>query len=317
METIFALSVTQNASDLHLSSGENVIIRQNGQLVKIEDSALTNQELEKKLFAILTQEQLQQIEKHKQVDFAYHHEKFGRFRGNIFYQKRGISACFRLIRGAIPSLEDINAPEILKKLVMKKQGLIFITGATGCGKSTTLAAMLEHINQHQGKHILTLEDPIEFIYQNKLALIQQREIGTHCTRFCDGLSSMLRQDPDIIMLGELRDKETTAAALQAAETGHLVLATLHTNSAIQTINRIIDLFPEQSKNFISSQLASSLLAIVSQQLIMEIGGERKAIFEVLINTSAVSHLILQGKIKQLVSLMQTGSSHGMNLIAAE
>ncbi|WP_392562146.1 PilT/PilU family type 4a pilus ATPase [Orbus sturtevantii] len=317
METIFALSVTQNASDLHLSSGEKVIIRQNGKLINLTNDRLSSQELEKKLFAILTLEQLQQIEEHKQVDFAYHHQKLGRFRGNIFYQKRGISACFRVIRDEIYTLDEINAPEILKTLVMKKQGLIFITGATGCGKSTTLAAMLEYVNRHQCKHILTLEDPIEFIYTNKLALIQQREIGTHCNRFYDGLISMLRQDPDIIMLGELRDKETVAAALQAAETGHLVLATLHTNSAIQTLNRIIDLFPEQSKNFICSQLANSLQAVISQQLITNIKGERKAIFEVLVNTPAVSNLILQGKTKQLVSLMQTGSQHGMSLMDGE
>lgn len=313
MESILSTSVTQNVSDLHLSSGENIIIRQNGLLVRLNGEVLSHHQLKNKLYSLLTAEQLQQLDKDKQLDFAYDNKQLGRFRCNIFYQKSGISACFRVINKNIPTLDEISAPTILKELTLKTQGLILITGATGSGKSTTLASMIEHINHNTARHVITLEDPIEFIYQNKLSLIQQREVGQHCRNYTEGLTAILRQDPDVVMIGELRERITIEAALRAAETGHIVLATLHTNSAIATINRIVDVFPDASKHFIRSQLAQSLQAIISQQLILDHQANRKAIFEILINTSAVSNLIQEGKIKQLISMMQTGSEYGMKL----
>lgn len=311
MESLLALSVTQNVSDLHLSSGEKVIIRQNGKLIRLNNIMLSAHQLKNKLYSILTAEQLQKIELERQLDFAYENPQIGRLRGHIFYQKKGISACFRVINRTIQTLDEIDAPEILKKIVLKEQGLILITGATGSGKSTTLAAMIEYINQNIAKHIITLEEPIEFIYKNKYSLIQQREISLHCHSYSEGLKAILRQDPDVIMIGELRDQATISAALQAAETGHLVLATLHTNSAISTINRIIDVFPDESRNFVRSQLAQSLQAIISQKLINHEELTRKAVFEILINTAAVSNLILEGKIKQIFSVIQMGKADGM------
>lgn len=313
MESILAFSLTQNMSDVHLSSDENIFIRQNGQLISGNNRILSGHQLEQKLFSILTAEQLARFKADKQLDFAYSHPSFGRFRVNLFYQQRGISAVFRYINPKIVSLDDIGTPDIIKTLTLKTQGLILITGATGSGKSTTLAAMLEYINQHQSKHIITLEDPIEFIYQNNCSLIQQREVGTHCLDYASGLKSILRQDPDVIVIGELRDRQTITAALQAAETGHIVLATLHTNSCIATINRIVDVFPNESSNFIRTQLAHSLQAVICQQLINDDVLGRKAIFEIMINIPAVSNLIQEGKIKQIFSIMQTGGQYGMKI----
>lgn len=313
MESILAFSLTQNMSDVHLSSGENIFIRQNGQLISVNNRILSGHQLEQKLFSILTAEQLARFKADEQLDFAYSHPSFGRFRVNLFYQQRGISAVFRYINPKIVSLDDIAAPDIIKTLTLKTQGLILITGATGSGKSTTLTAMLEYINQHQSKHIITLEDPIEFIYQNNCSLIQQREVGTHCLDYASGLKSILRQDPDVIVIGELRDRQTITAALQAAETGHIVLATLHTNSCIATINRIVDVFPNESSNFIRTQLAHSLQAVICQQLINDDVLGRKAIFEIMINIPAVSNLIQEGKIKQIFSIMQTGGQYGMKI----
>lgn len=315
MESILALSVTQNVSDLHLSSDEYIFIRQNGRLTKMNNYYLTSQQLQHKLFSILTTSQLTKLENHRQLDFAYSHSNYGRFRVNVFYQKRGISATFRIIKSIIPTLDDIAAPEIFKQFALIEQGLILITGATGSGKSTTLAAMLEYINQYQAKHIITMEDPIEFIYQNKQSLIQQREIGLHCDSFLVAIMAVLRQDPDVIMIGELRNCETIAAALQAAETGHVVFATLHTNSTIATINRIIDVFPDEGKSFIRAQLAQSLKVIIAQQLIDNGVLGRKAIFEILVNIPAISHLIHEGKIKQIVSVMQSGAQFGMTMMS--
>ncbi|XKM12747.1 PilT/PilU family type 4a pilus ATPase [Orbaceae bacterium ac157xtp] len=311
MKSILAFSVTQNASDLHLSSGEKIKARKNGEIITLSNDVLNNIDLKTKLYSILSEEQKAELKAKNQLDFAFSEPNVGRFRGNIFWQQKGISAVFRIIRDEIPTLENLNAPPVLSTLLTKKQGLILITGATGSGKSTTLGAMINQINHDQCKHIITLEDPIEFIYQNQKSLIHQREIGTHCLSFADGINSLLRQDPDVIVLGELRDKVTIEAALLASETGHLVFATLHTNSAIQTINRIVDVFPDESRQFIRAQLAQSLLAVIAQQLIVESDLTRKAVFEVLVNTPAVSHLIHEGKTKQIYSMMQTGSNYGM------
>ena len=312
LNSMLAFSVTQKASDLHLSSGEVPCIRINGKLKFISSDKLSPVKLKIELLHLLDDDQKVTLQQHQQIDFAYYLENVGRFRVNIFYQQRGISAVFRIINQQIPTLCEIEAPEILKKLVNVESGIILVTGATGSGKSTTLAALIQYINQIAAKHIITLEDPIEFIYQNEKSLIQQREIS----HFSEAIDSLLRQDPDIIMFGELRNKTTIQAALIAAETGHLVFATLHTNSAIETINRIIDVFEYGSRELIRTQLSSSLQAIICQKLI-PYNDTRKAIFEVLINTPAVSNLISEGKIKQILSLMQTGQQYGMQLMSNE
>lgn len=309
LNSFLALSVTQNASDLHLSSGEAVCIRINGQLQFLSEHRLSPISLEAELLSLLTGDQKQQLYQNKQIDFAYQVKELGRFRVNIFYQYRGISAVFRIIKQHIPTLAEINAPEIFKQLINYESGIILVTGSTGSGKSTTLASLINHINFNQSKHILTLEDPIEFIYHNQKSLIQQREL----TNLEQTVDSLLRQDPDIILLGELRNKKAIQNALTVAETGHLVFATLHTNSAIETINRIIDVFEDSSQDFIRTQLSHSLKAIISQKLVTTENG-RKALFEVLINTPAVSNLIKEGKVKQIYSLMQTGQQYGMQIM---
>ncbi|MDF7671449.1 PilT/PilU family type 4a pilus ATPase [Orbaceae bacterium ESL0721] len=309
LNSILTLSVAQNASDVHLSSNEVPYIRQNGKLRRLPLEQLAPFKLKSALLHLLNDQQKSELDDRGDLDFAYTMPSVGRFRVNIFYQRVGISAVFRVIKEQIPTLEAINAPKVLKELIHKEQGIILVTGATGCGKSTTLAALIQYINQTEAKHIITLEDPIEFIYQNDQSLIQQREVK----QFSTALQSLLRQDPDTILLGEIRSEETVKAALTAAETGHLVLATLHTNSAIQTINRILDLFHGSQQDFIRHQLANSLQAIICQKLVVE-GGGRKAQFEVLINTAAVSNLISEGKIKQIYSLMQTGAQFGMQLM---
>lgn len=306
---MLALSVTQNASDLHLSSGEAPFIRINGQLQLLNSDKLIPNTLEMALLSLLNESQRKILQQHKQIDFAYHLDKVGRFRVNIFYQYRGISAVFRVINHRIPTLSDIDAPAIFSDLVKNDSGIILVTGATGSGKSTTLATLIQYINTTIAKHIITLEDPIEYIYQNDKSLIQQREIAD----FGQAIDSLLRQDPDIILLGELRNKLSIQAALTAAETGHLVFATLHTNSAVQSINRIIDVFEGNSRDFIRSQLSNCLKAIISQRLISH-NNERKAIFEILINTPAISNLINEGKVKQILSLMQTGQQYGMQVM---
>ncbi|OCG45023.1 hypothetical protein A9G35_07015 [Gilliamella sp. Choc5-1] len=309
LNSLLSLSVTQKASDLHLSSGEVARIRINGQLQCLSNEKLSHLKLETELLTLLNQSQKTQLQKNKQIDLAYQSPEIGRFRVNIFYQQRGISAVFRIIKNHIPDLAEIGVPDIVKKLITYESGIILVTGATGSGKSTTLASLIEHINLTQSKHIITLEDPIEFIYHNQHSLIQQREL----TNFDHALDSLLRQDPDIILLGELRNKKAIQTALTIAETGHLVFATLHTCSAVQSINRIIDVFDESSRNFIRMQLSNNLRVIISQQLVPTENG-RKALFEILINTSAVSNLINEGKIKQIFSLMQTGQQYGMQVM---
>ena len=286
LNSLLAFSVTQKASDLHLSSGEKPCIRVNGDLKRLSEDKLLPQKLKIDLLNILNVKQKAILQQHQHIDFVYHVEDVGRFRVNIFYQQRGISAVFRIIKQQIPSLSEIDAPKVINELAKAESGMILVTGATGSGKSTTLAALIQYINQTQAKHIITLEDPIEFIYQNDKSLIQQRELNY----FGSAIDSILRQDPDIILLGELRNRHTIQAALTIAETGHLVLATLHTSSAIKTINRIVDVFDDGSRDLIRSQLSNSLKAIICQKLV-PYNESRKAIYEVLINTPSVSNLI--------------------------
>ena len=309
LNSLLSLSVTQKASDLHLSSGEAPRIRLNGQLQLLTDEKIPSSRLESELLNLLNTSQKTQLQQNGYVDLAYHVSEIGRFRVNIFYQHRGISGVFRVINHDIPSLSQLSIPDVLPALVKNTHGIILVTGATGSGKSTTLASLIQHINLTESKHIITLEDPIEFIYQNVQSLIEQREVP----HFTIAIDSLLRQDPDIILFGELRNKTTIQAALTTAETGQLVLATLQTSSAIESINRSINVFSETERDFIRAQLSSSLKAIISQKLVATANG-RRALFEILINTPAVSNLINEGKIKQIYSLMQTGQQYGMQIM---
>ncbi|WP_392565425.1 PilT/PilU family type 4a pilus ATPase [Utexia brackfieldae] len=314
MESLIADSVAQKASDLHLCSGCQPVIRVAGRLQTLSTIRLHHQSLNDDLCALLSTVQQQRFSADKQLDLAYQHAAYGRMRINLFFQQRGISAAIRFIRETIPTLAEINAPQIVYHLAEKKHGLILVTGATGSGKSTSLAAFIQHINLTQARHIVTLEDPIEFIYQNQQCLIQQREIGHHTVGFLAALTALLRQDPDIILIGELRDRETIQVALTLAETGHLVLASLHTHSAIAAISRLIEGVESDRRALVSTQLSQSLVAVLCQRLVPHPAGGRYAQHEVLINTAAVSHLIREGQWSQLRSLMQTGKQQGMQLM---
>ncbi|AKJ41186.1 type IV pilus twitching motility protein PilT [Pragia fontium] len=307
---LIAYSVKQNASDLHLSAGHLAVLRVNGDLQHCGASLLPNESLSEQLLAMLNDEQRQIFQRDGQLDCAMV-VNGTRLRANIFSQRSGISAALRFIRSEIPRPEALRIPPALIELLSRRHGLIIVAGATGSGKLTSLAALIAEINHHQSRHIITLEDPIEFIHHSVQSLIQQREIGIHVDSFSLGLHAALRQDPDIILLGELRDAEVIRLALTATETGHLVFATLHTGSAIQSVERILDVFPAEEKQFVASQLAASLRAVVCQQLLPCRQGGRVAAFEVLINTPAVSNMIREGKGHQLQTLLQTGMATGM------
>lgn len=314
METFIVLSLTQKASDLYLCSGQYPTMRIDGTLKVLKQTLLSHEQLYAYLTSFLSTVQIKELTINKQIDVAVNDPLHGRYRVHIFYQYHGVSAIFRFINSIIPTIDEINLPDVVYKIIKKSYGLILITGATGSGKSTSLAALIEHINQHQNKHIITLEDPIEYVYKSKQSVIQQREINTHIENFSMALKAVLRQDPDIIVIGELRDNETVQAALTLAETGHLIFASLHTNTACESINRLIDVVASEQKNFVRSQLSRSLCAIICQQLIAKPEGGRKALYEVLINTPAMSNLIKDGNINQIITLMQTGKQYGMQLM---
>ena len=307
MEEIVALSVKHNVSDLHLCSDGPPRWRRHGRL---EAAPFPPPDPDALLQAFLDEQQRDEWRTRRQVDFALslnHH----RLRASAFRHHRGTSLALRLLPDRCPTLAALETPPLLNTLLARENGLILVTGATGSGKSTTLAAMVDALNQSLYGHILTLEDPVEFVHQSAQCLIQQREIGPHCGSFADGLRAALREDPDVILLGELRDSETIRLALTAAETGHLVLATLHTRGAAQAIERLVDTFPAQEKEPVRSQLAGSLQAVLAQKLEADRQGGRVALFELLVNTPAVANLIREGKTHQLPGMMQTGQLAGM------
>lgn len=311
IEEIVALSVKHNAGDLHLCSGHSPFWRCEGRLTPIDgEPEVQNAWLESVAQRWLTAAQQRELAQQGQVDFAHTMPEGVRLRGNIFRQRHGLSLALRLIARYCPALDTLYLPEVTRSLLHHKEGLILITGATGSGKSTTLAALIGDINQHQQRHILTLEDPVEYLHSSAQSLIQQREKGLHFNGFGSGLRAALREDPDVILLGELRDAETIQLALTAAETGHLVLATLHTRGAAQAVERLVDVFPGNEKNLVRSQLAGSLQAVIAQRLVAAKTG-RVALFEVLVNSAAVANLIREGKTHQLPALLQTGSQSGM------
>ncbi len=302
----------QGASDLHLSAGLPPIIRLHGSLRRLKMNPLSREELRKMLLGILSEEQRKRFEKDLELDFSHSVDGVARFRVNIFRQDRGEGAAFRIIPSETPTLVQLSMPPILGDLVLKEKGLILVTGPTGSGKSTTLAAMVHHVNESKSCHVITVEDPIEFVHTPKNCLIHQRELGEHTNSFAAALRSALREDPDVILVGEMRDLETTSLAITAAETGHLVLATLHTNSASKTIDRVIDIFPADARDQVRTMLSESILAIVAQALIPKRDGTgRVAALEILVANTAVRNLIREGKTFQIPSIIQTGQQFGM------
>ncbi|HTD47024.1 MAG TPA: type IV pilus twitching motility protein PilT [bacterium] len=301
-----------NASDLHLTAGARPTLRINGKLTRLDMPELGGEEIHTLLYDILTDEQQAKFEATHDLDFSIELTGVGRFRINAFLHRLGEGAVLRLIPEGIRTLDDLGMPPVLKDLAMQDRGLVLITGPTGSGKSTTLAAMIDHMNNLREDHIITVEDPIEFVHTHKRCNINQREVGPHTMSFAAALRSALREDPDVILVGEMRDLETIALALTAAETGHLVLSTLHTNSAPQTINRVVDVFPPHQQEQIRVQLADSLLGVVAETLIPALnGGGRVAAMEIMVSTAAIRNLIRENKIHQLPSAIQTGAREGM------
>jgi twitching motility protein PilT len=302
----------QSASDLHLSSGQPPILRVDGDIAPLRVAALSAEEVTTMLHSVMNEKQRSDYELNLEIDFAMRFGDNCRFRVNAFYTVNGPAAVFRLIPNEVVTLRSLKMPDILTKLTYLQRGIILVTGPTGSGKSTTLAAMVNHINESMPRHIITVEDPIEFIHTSKRALINQRELGSHTLSFARALKSALREDPDVILVGELRDLETIKLALTAAETGHLVMGTLHTSSAAKTIDRIIDVFPPHDKEMVRSMLAGSIEAIISQALLKRAeGAGRVAAYEILLATPAVRNLVRENKIAQIQSLIQVGSKKGM------
>lgn len=300
------------ASDLHLASNQPPIMRINGDMMPLKSDKMSQDEVKGMLYAVMTEAQKSEYERDLEIDFAVQFGDDLRFRVNAFNTLAGPAAVFRTIPTKVLTLDDLGMPDILKKVSLLTKGLVLVTGPTGSGKSTTLAAMIDYINTHTAQHILTVEDPVEFVHQSKRSLVNQRELGTNTISFSRALKSALREDPDVILVGELRDLETIQLALTAAETGHLVMGTLHTVSAPKTIDRIIDVFPAADKSLIRSMLASSLEAVISQTLLKTADDKgRVAGLEILLGTPAVRNLIREGKIPQLYSMLQIGSKVGM------
>lgn len=308
---LLAFSTTNNASDLHLSAGMPPLIRIDGEIKRINVPILEQEEIQKLIYATMNEKQQQEFEKNLEIDFSIEIPHVARFRVNVFHQNRGLSAVFRTIPSKILTMDDLNMGHIFKSICDFPRGLVLVTGPTGSGKSTSLAAMIDYINDNRYEHILTVEDPIEFVHQSKKCLINQREVHKDTFGFNEALRSALREDPDIILVGEMRDIETIRLALTAAETGHLVFGTLHTTSAAKTVDRIIDVFPAEEKEMVRTMLSESLQAVISQALLKKNGGGRIAAFEIMIGIPAIRNLIRENKVAQMYSAIQTGANHGM------
>ncbi len=308
---LLAFSVQHEASDLHLSTGSPPLIRVDGDVRKLNIPAFDAKDVNALVYDIMNDRQRKDYEEKLEVDFSFEVPNLARFRVNAFNQNRGPAAVFRTIPSKILSLDDLGCPDIFRDISDTPRGLVLVTGPTGSGKSTTLAAMVDYINNSKNDHILTIEDPIEFVHENKQCLINQREVHRDTLSFEAALRSALREDPDVILVGEMRDLETIRLAMTAAETGHLVFGTLHTTSAPKTIDRIIDVFPGEEKSMVRSMLSESLRAVISQTLIKKVGGGRVAAHEIMIGTPAIRNLIREDKIAQMYSSIQTGMSNGM------
>lgn len=314
IDELFKLMVEQGASDLHITSGAPPYLRLHGNMVALNYRELSNQDVQGLIFEILSEKQKKAFVERWELDCAYTLGGVGRFRCNIFMQRKGLGAVFRIIPEKIKTPQELNLPPAIMDVIDCEKGLILVTGPTGSGKSTTLASLIHHINATRESHIITVEDPIEFVHPNIKSLINQREVGSHTKSFANALKAALREDPDILLVGELRDLETISLALTAAETGHIVFGTLHTNSAAKTIDRIIDVFPAGQQQQIRTMLAESLRGVIAQTLFTRADGQgRVAAYEILRNTKAISNLIRDSKIHQIPSAMQTGSANGMIL----
>ena len=308
---LLEVTVKHNASDLHVSAGLPPIIRVDGDLQRIDEQPFLHIDLFKSINELMTEQQRSAFANHIEIDFSFEIPNLARFRVNAFHQARGVAASFRVIPFDILSMDDLHLPTICKAIANHPSGLVLVTGPTGSGKSTTLAAMVDYINVSRFSHIITIEDPIEYVHTSASSLIHQREVFRDTNSFSAALRSALREDPDVILVGELRDLETIRLAITAAETGHLVLGTLHTQSAVSTINRMIDVFPGDEKSLIRSMLSESLQAVIAQQLIKKVGGGRIAAFELMMANTAIKHLIRENKLSQLYSMIQTGQAQGM------
>lgn len=309
---LLAFTMQNHASDLHLSAGSPPIIRVHGTMKRVKSDALSSDDIRTMLYSVMTEDQRAEYEKNMELDFAIALGEKARFRVNGFTTRLGSSAVFRTIPTEVPTMADLDLPPVIRRFADLEKGIILVTGPTGSGKSTTLASMVNHINTEESKHIITIEDPVEFFHTSKKSLINHREVGVDTHSFARALKSSLREDPDVILVGEMRDHETIALALTAAETGHLVLATLHSSSAAKTIDRIIDVFPTGDKGMVRAMLANSLQGVVAQTLLKKADGSgRVGAYEILVGTNAVRNLIRENQIPQIYSMMQTGSRYGM------
>jgi len=312
IKQLFDLVAKESASDLLISAGAPPILRVNGRLLRTRNDALTAEQTKKLIYGVLEEKQKKHFEEYKELDFSLAVGRKHRFRVNVYYQKQAVTAAFRPIPDTIPSPQDLGLPDAVEELAEARQGLILVTGPTGHGKTTTQATLIDVINNCRECHVITIEDPIEYVHQHKKSIVDQREVGGDTHGFHEALKYVLRQDPDVILVGEMRDLETIQAALRAAETGHLVLATLHTNDAIQAVDRIIDVFPGEQQQQIRFMLSMTLLAVLSQRLLASVDGEGRILAcEVLRNTTAVANLIREGKTHQVYSAMETGTKEGM------
>ncbi|PTU74306.1 type IV pilus twitching motility protein PilT [Pseudomonas mangrovi] len=313
---LLAFSAKQGASDLHLSAGLPPMIRVDGDVRRINLPAMEHKQVHALIYDIMNDKQRKDFEEFLETDFSFEVPGVARFRVNAFNQNRGAGAVFRTIPSKVLTMEDLGMGEVFRKITDVPRGLVLVTGPTGSGKSTTLAAMLDYLNSTKYQHILTIEDPIEFVHESKKCLVNQREVHRDTHGFAEALRSALREDPDIILVGEMRDLETIRLALTAAETGHLVFGTLHTTSAAKTIDRVVDVFPAEEKSMVRSMLSESLQSVISQTLLKKIGGGRVAAHEIMIGTPAIRNLIREDKVAQMYSAIQTGGALGMQTLDA-
>ncbi|MCW8130771.1 MAG: PilT/PilU family type 4a pilus ATPase [Planctomycetota bacterium] len=313
----FEAALKRGASDILLTAGVPPCVRLHGAIMQFDHAPLTGEQTQRLLYSVLTQEQIARFEADLELDFSIHYQDRARFRGNAYLQRGAVAAVFRLIPSVIPRPEDLGLPTVLTDLVMQAQGLILFTGPTGHGKSTSQAALIDQVNERRRAHIITVEDPIEYLHRSKNSVVDQRDVGQDTHSFSAALKHVLRQDPDVILIGELRDLETMATGLTAAETGHLVLATLHTNSAMQAVDRIIDVFPPYQQNQVRTQLSFCLLAIVAQRLVARADGKGRVVaVEILRNIPGIANLIREGKTQQIASMMETHAKFGMQTMDA-
>ncbi|MFQ5994342.1 MAG: type IV pilus twitching motility protein PilT [Acidiferrobacterales bacterium] len=311
---LLAFAQKHNASDLHLSSGLPPLIRVDGDIKRINVDPLDDRTVHNMVYDIMNDKQQKDYEEFLEVDFSFELPKIARFRVNAFNQLRGPGAAFRTIPSKVLTLDQLNAPQVFKEICNQPRGIVLCTGPTGSGKSTTLAAMVDHINDQRHEHILTIEDPIEFVHTSKNCLINQREVGRDTLGFAEALRSATREDPDVILVGEMRDLETIRLALTAAETGHLVFGTLHTSSAAKTVDRVVDVFPAAEKDMVRAMFSESLRAVISQQLLKKIGGGRVPAHEIMIGVPAIRNLIRENKVAQMYSVIQTSRGEGMQTL---